>query len=100
MQKSLKRILQTGKVELGSKKVLSNLQEGKCKLVIISNNCPKEIKEDLTKFASFDNIPVVIFNGTSLEFGEFCGKPFLVAAISVTDLGKVILKDFLKEAKQ
>jgi len=100
MNKELKSILQNGKFTLGSKSVISDLQGEKSKLIVISNNCPEDIKSDIKGLGEFDKIPILVFDGSSLELGEFCGKPFLVAALSVTDLGKITLKSIVKEAKQ
>ena len=99
MQKQLKTILKSGEVIFGTNTVLSDVQSGNVKVVVISKNCPKEIEEDIKKYTSLANIPIVVFDGTSMELGEFCGKPFLIAAISIRNLGKVSLKEFVKEEK-
>ena len=48
----------------------------------MAKNCPRDIEEDIEKYAKLANIPIVKFEGTGLELGEFCGKPFLVNLLS------------------
>ena len=44
---AIKRIIQTGKVQFGSKKAKANLIKGKIKVIIVSNDCPKAIRSDI-----------------------------------------------------
>lgn len=77
----------TGKVILGSKETIRNLKLGKGKLVIVAKNAPDEIMEDVKYYAKLSNIPVYIYNGSSVKLGAVCGKPFTVAALLIKDPG-------------
>jgi large subunit ribosomal protein L30e len=90
---ALKRIIETGKIERGSEKALDNLASGKAKMVVIALNCPKKLREKIENRAKIDNVPLLVFPGTALQLGEVCGKPFLVASLTVLDAGTVSLKD-------
>lgn len=90
---ALKRIVETGKIDFGSEKTVKNILAGKAKLVIIASNCPKKIKDDLENYVKIENVPLVKYPGTALQLGEVCGKPFVIAALSVTDMGSVQLGD-------
>lgn len=92
----IKRIVKTGKVEHGSKKAINSLLNDKAKLIIISSNCPRKLFQDVEHYSKLSNIPVFRYNGTSLELGEVCGKPFVIASLTVLDLGSVNLADILK----
>lgn len=88
---AVKRILESGKVEFGSRKTVENLANGGAKLVIISSNCPDKKKiEENSKIAE---IPLLNSKMTSLQLGEMCGKPFLVSSICVLDAGAVNIKE-------
>ena len=89
----IKRILKTGKVEYGTKKAIENVLHGNAKLIITSENASKETKEDLIHYAKEAKVPVIEFKGTALELGEVCGKPFLIANLTVLDAGDVDIKN-------
>jgi large subunit ribosomal protein L30e len=86
---ALKRIIETGKVDFGSEKTVKNIMSGDAKLVVIASNCPKPIREEVERYAKIENIPVIKYSGTALQLGEACGKPFLIAALTVLNPGSV-----------
>lgn len=90
---ALKRIIETGKAEFGSEKTAKNINEKKAKAVVIASNCPKDISENLNSRAEIAGVPVIKYPGTSLQLGEVCGKPFLIASLAVLDSGNVQLSE-------
>lgn len=96
---AIKRIIATGKMEIGTNKTIDSIREGKAKAVIIAENTPRDIKQDIVQYAKLEEIPVVVFNNTSLILGEICGKPFVITAIAVTNPGDIKIKQ-LTEATQ
>lgn len=96
---AIKRIIQTGKVEYGSRKAIENLSHGKAKLVVVSSDCPKMIRSDVEHYSKLSKIPVVKYRGTSLELGEACGKPFLIANLTVLDSGDVDVRELISQSK-
>lgn len=93
---AIKRIIRTGKVEYGNKKAVNLILNNKAKLVIVSSNCPRDILQDIEHYSKLTNTPVFKYNGTSLELGEVCGKPFVIANLTVIDFGDVNLTDITK----
>ncbi|MBS7626092.1 50S ribosomal protein L30e [Candidatus Bathyarchaeota archaeon] len=79
--------LKRGKVELGSKSALAAAKTGKAKLIILASNCPENLKEQILRNAKASGIPTHLYSGTSRDLGTVCGKPFIVAAITVKDAG-------------
>jgi len=99
VRSDLGTVLKTGKVELGTKKVLSILLMDNPKVVLISANCPNEIKERVTYYAKLANVPSTVTGESSIELGSVCGKPFPVSVLAVMDEGDSdILSKFRKEA--
>ena len=94
---SIKRIIKTGKIEYGTKKAIEYTLNGKAKLIITAENCPKEIKEDIMHYTKQAKITQIEFKGTALDLGEICGKPFLVANLTVLDTGDVDIKNITEE---
>jgi len=77
----------TGSVTLGSEKSIQGLKHGKGKLIIIAQNCPRDIKEDVLHYSKLSDIPVYNYEGTSVDLGSVCGKPFTVATLTIKDPG-------------
>ncbi|MET1123860.1 MAG: 50S ribosomal protein L30e [Archaeoglobaceae archaeon] len=77
----LRKVLRSGKYYLGSKRTLKALKRGEAKAVIVAKNCPEDVLEEIKKF----NVPVYTFQGTNMELGARCGKPFSVAAMAVLE---------------
>jgi large subunit ribosomal protein L30e len=96
---AIKRISETGKMVSGSREVKDNIENGRARAVIVAANCPKKTRRDIEHRAGLAGTPVIEYPGTSLQLGEACGKPFVIASISVTDLGSVPLAE-LKGAKR
>lgn len=77
----------TGVVTLGSEKSIQALKLGKGKLVIVAANSPEDILEDVSYYAQLSNIPVYKYDGSSVELGSVCGKPFTVATMVIKEPG-------------
>ena len=90
---ALKRIVETGKAEFGTEKTVKSINDKKAKAVVIASNCPKIIREFVENHAQTGNVPVVNYPGTSLQLGEACGKPFLIASLAVIDSGNIQLSE-------
>ena len=87
VDRGIRVAVDTGSVTLGSVKSIQGLKLGKGKLVILAENCPKDIKEDVMHYSNLSDIPVYDYNGTSVELGSVCGKPFTVATLTIKDPG-------------
>jgi len=87
VDRGIRVAVDTGNVTLGSLKSIQGLKLGKGKLVILAQNCPEDIKEDVIHYSKLSEIPVYDYNGTSVELGSVCGKPFTVAAMTIKDPG-------------
>ena len=84
-EETIKRLLNTGKVTIGSEVSIKMLKSGKLRAVIMSSNCPTERMTEIKKLAG--NMRLYKYPGTSLELGEVCGRPFPVSVIGVVDPG-------------
>ena len=96
LAKSIRFAVDSGKVELGLKQTLKIALNGGAKLVIIAKNCPNDSLADVKRFTTLSQTPLVVFEGTSVELGTACGKPFSVSALSVIEEGN---SDVLKAIK-
>ncbi|MBI2079227.1 50S ribosomal protein L30e [Candidatus Micrarchaeota archaeon] len=97
VSQALRLAVESGKVEFGSKKSVKNSLIGKTKLFVISANTPKASKDIVTRNAELSNTPILNFEGSSLELGSICGKPYPVAILSVYEVGSSNIMDLTKK---
>lgn len=101
IKKDIGSVIKTGKVCIGSKGVISNLLTGNPKLILISSNCPNDIRERIVYYSQLSNTHYYITKDNSMELGSVCGKPFSVSALGIMDAGESnILTKFKKETKR
>ncbi len=81
---ALKVALETGKVRLGLAETREAAAAKKAKLLIVSKSCPDD---KLRTDRAVGKIPIYHFDGTAVELGQACGKPFPISAMAVLDPG-------------
>ena len=81
---ALKVALQTGKVRLGLDETLQSAKDKKAKILIVAKSCPDTT---LLEKSRFDRIPIYHYDGSAVDLGAACGKPFPVSALAVLDPG-------------
>lgn len=80
--RALKSAMTTGKVVFGVEQTEKTVRNGEAKLVIVAKNCPSDFVS-----SKGHGVPVYQFDGTNMELGALCGKPFSVSSIAVIDKG-------------
>lgn len=81
--RALKTAATTGDVRFGLAETKKTIKKGEAKLVVIANNCPE--KDVMT---SGSNPKVLVFEGTNVELGSACGKPFPISALAIVNPGE------------
>ncbi len=81
---ALKVALETGKVKVGLTETLDAAKAKKAKLLIVARSCP-DVK--LRTERALGKIPVYHFEGTAVELGQACGRPFPISAMAILDPG-------------
>ena len=97
LARAVRLAVETGKVEFGAKTGVKDSLLGKAKLLVIASNAPRELQEDISQYAKLSAISVVKFDGTSMELGSICGKPYPVSVLSIYDAGS---SDILEISKK
>ena len=88
VSREIRRAVDTGKVIFGAKQSEKSLKNGSGKLLVIAGNIPNLAKEKLVLFADVSKVRVLNFEGTGLELGSVCGKPFTITSMVVEEEGK------------
>jgi len=97
VDRGIRVAVDTGDVTLGSEKSIQSLKLGKGQLVVIAQNSPNEILEDVEYYSKLSEIPVYTFEGTSVELGSVCGKPFTVATLVINDPGDSTILEIISK---
>ncbi|MBT0159266.1 50S ribosomal protein L30e [Candidatus Bathyarchaeota archaeon A05DMB-2] len=87
IDKAIAAAVKTGKVSFGSNAALQHAKSGKAKMIILANNCPKDIKEQIEYYAKISNVPVMTYKGASMDLAAVCNKLFIVSALSIRETG-------------
>ena len=87
VEKAIGMAVKTGKVFFGMNSTLHDAIMGKAKIIILSSNCPMNIREDIEYVCKLSNIPFLIYKGSSIDLANICGKPFIVSALSIRNTG-------------
>ncbi len=89
---SLRKAVKTGTVFLGQNKTRECIEEGKAKLVVVAKNSPESVKNLVNE----TDIPVYVYEGSSVQLGKACGRPYVVSALAVVEPGE---SDILNAAR-
>ncbi len=92
---AIRLAVESGKVEFGSRVALSSGK--KTKVFVLAANAQDSVKSALTAHSGKGNVPVIDFEGTSIELGSICGKPFPVSVLSVYEEGSSNILSLLKK---
>lgn len=87
LSSALRLTVETGKVEFGMKTGMKDALNGSAKLFVVAGNLPADTMSSVTKYASASGVPMILFDGTSMELGSICGKPFPISIVSVYEVG-------------
>lgn len=89
---SLRKAVKTGTVFLGRNKTRESIEAGKAKLVVVARNSPESVKTLVNE----TDIPVYVYEGSSVQLGKACGMPYVVSALAVVEPGE---SDILNAAR-
>ena len=81
---ALKVALQTGKVRVGLTETIEAARTKKARMLIVATSCPEKA---LVTNAQYEKVPVYHYEGTAIELGAACGKPFPISALAILDPG-------------
>lgn len=94
LKQKLGTAVKTGKLVFGSKNVIKLLLNGTSKLIILSGNCPQDVKERIVYYCKLADVPYhIAAKATGMEIGAACGKPFNISALAVIKEGDSTILD-------
>ncbi|MFH0884734.1 MAG: 50S ribosomal protein L30e [Candidatus Micrarchaeota archaeon] len=89
--------VESGKVEFGARTGIASGIEGDAKLFVVAANTPAETRAKVEGYAKKSKIPVIEYDGSTMELGSVCGKPFPVSVLSVYAEGTSNIMELAKK---
>ncbi len=86
---NIKVAYKTGKLIYGKNQVMRYLRQNQFKMLIVANNCPKSLINQLDYNNSIINNKTFIhtYKGSSWDLGLACAKPYMISCIGIIDAG-------------
>ena len=94
LEKTLKDAVKEKTVIIGSKQVLGSLDKVK---LVISSNTKSNITEKISSEAKKLSVPILDYNGNSMELGRLSGFEYRVSTISFTKINESDIKSLMAE---
>jgi large subunit ribosomal protein L30e len=94
LEKTLKDGIKEKTVIIGSKQVLGSLDKVK---LVISSNTKSNISEKISSEAKKLSVPILDYNGNSMELGRLSGFEYRVSTISFTKINESDIKSLMAE---
>lgn len=96
---AIRLAVESGKVEFGARTGIVASLLGKAKLFVLARNTPEDTRNKVSSYAKLSDVPLLDFDGSTMELGSVCGKPFPVSVLSVYDAGASHIFELAKKAK-
>ncbi|MDD5339908.1 MAG: 50S ribosomal protein L30e [Candidatus ainarchaeum sp.] len=88
---AIRLAVESGKVDFGSRTASE-----KAKLFVVAGNAQPDVKAKVAAMSKAAGMPVIEFEGSSMELGSICGKPFPVSVLSIYDEGSSNILELAK----
>jgi len=94
---AIRLAVESGKVEFGARTGLMAGIMGKAKLFVIASNTPDQTRTKMSAYSKSSGIPLLDFEGSTMDLGSVCGKPFPVSVLSVFEVGSSPIMELAKK---
>jgi len=95
LEEYLAKVHKKGKLVYGIKEVVDELKGSKA--VVTSTTLDQKVRQKLQRDCKKLSIPLIEYNGTSIEMGKAIGKKFRVSVLSIKSTGGYDIKELLNE---
>lgn len=83
LKEEIQNATKTDNIILGYRRSVRYIKMHKSKLVVMAGNTPENMKKELVHNAKVAGAILETFNGSSMDLGVFCGKPFPIAVLVI-----------------
>lgn len=86
-QNDIRLAVDSGKTELGFRRVVKSILSTKAKLVVVATKNKPESLQEVMHLAKLAGTKLMTFEGNGMELGAVCGMPFSVSMLAILDAG-------------
>ncbi|HLC59432.1 MAG TPA: 50S ribosomal protein L30e [archaeon] len=79
----IRTALKTGKIILGYRRSIRYVKNDKPKKVVMARNAPERMRNEVEHNSKIAGTQLETFDGSSIDLGVLCGKPFPVAVLAI-----------------
>ena len=87
LDRSINVATKSGQTKFGVKQAIKAAKNGDALAIVVAENAPVEFMEDVTRYAGFSDVPIIIYPKSSQDLGIACGRPHLTAFVTIFDAG-------------
>lgn len=87
LNNNIRLAVDSGKAAFGINKVSQSIISNQSKMIVVASKNKGDRLRDILHLAKLSSIRVEIFEGTPMDLGVVCGKPFSVSVLSIIDPG-------------
>lgn len=94
LNKDIRLAVDTGSVVLGARELMKAVSGKKAKLVVVASRGKSDSVNDIMHVCKVAEIKTLKFEGSSMDLGAVCGRPYSVNGLAVIEAGN---SNILKE---
>ena len=83
MKQTIRKLLGTEKLSIGTDRTLKALRRGELEQVILASNCAAETVTSIERDAALTGAEIVRMTENNDDLGVLCKKPFRIAVLGV-----------------
>ena len=97
LAKSLRDALKEKRVIAGARQTLNSIKSAS---LVVCSRSDSETMQDIIRAAEKEDVPVLRYNGTSVDLGKICRLQFRVSALSISNADPSIIQSVIRESEQ
>jgi len=85
--RDIRLAVDTGKVAIGAKEATKAINADSAKIIVVASKGAKSAIADILHICKVAEIKVIKFEGSAMELGATCGKPYSINAMAILEPG-------------
>ena len=81
LEKIIKEAISSNKCKIGTRQVMGSIRGSK--LIVLSNSLMSRNKSKILEEAKSSQVPMLNYDGNSVQLGRLCNKTFRISALSL-----------------
>jgi len=83
MIETIRKLLKTKKLVIGTDNTMKNLKKGKLEKIFLAENCDEKTLKDIKYYAKINKTEIKTLDVPNHELGTICKKPFSISVIGL-----------------